>query len=101
MKKVGWREGSQVDGLVTASHVEHNRPMPDMIHFAMRRFGVEDANEVAKVGDSIIDIEEGKSAGCSLNIGITTGAHTREQMLTANPDYVIDNLMEILPLLDK
>jgi phosphonatase-like hydrolase len=101
MKKVGWMEGNQVDGLVTASHVQNNRPKPDMIHYAMERFGLKDAGEVAKVGDSIIDIEEGQSAGCGLNVGITTGAQTRAQMLSAKPDYVIDHLLEILPLLNR
>jgi phosphonatase-like hydrolase len=101
VKKLGWKPGVEFDGLVTATDVAKNRPNPDMILFAMKQFNITDAGEVVKVGDSIIDIEEGKNAGCSLNIGITTGAHTQEQLLSANPDYVIDNLLELLPLVDK
>lgn len=97
--KLGWEKGVEFDSLVTATDVQHNRPYPDMILLAMRQFGINDAHEVAKVGDSIIDIEEGANAGCGLNIGITTGAHTREQLSTANPDRIIDNLLELLPLL--
>jgi phosphoglycolate phosphatase-like HAD superfamily hydrolase len=89
----------EYDSLVTATDVEHNRPDPDMIWLAMKRFGITNAREVAKVGDSIIDIEEGKNAGCSLNIGITTGAHTFDQLQSAKPDYIINNLLELLPLL--
>jgi phosphonatase-like hydrolase len=100
MTKVGWEEGKQVDAVITASHVQNNRPLPDMIHYAMHQFGISSASEVAKVGDSIIDIDEGRNAGCSLNIGITTGAHTRAQMESANPDYIIDHLLELLPLLE-
>ncbi len=99
MKKVGWEEGNQVDALVTASHVAHNRPNPDMIEFAKKKFSLANSLEIIKVGDSAIDIEEGRNAGCAVTIGITTGAQTREQMQLANPDYVIDSLMEILPLL--
>jgi phosphoglycolate phosphatase-like HAD superfamily hydrolase len=66
---------------------------------AMTRFGIEKAADVAKVGDSIIDIEEGKNAGCSLTIGITTGAHTFEQLQQAKPDHIINNLLELLPFL--
>jgi phosphonatase-like hydrolase len=97
--KLGWEKGVQYDSLVTATDVDHNRPDPDMIWLAMERFGITNAREVAKVGDSIIDIEEGKNAGCSLNIGITTGAHTFEQLQSAKPDHIINNLLELLPLL--
>lgn len=72
-----------------------------MILLAMQRFDIADARQVIKVGNSIIDIEEGRNAGCALNIGITTGAHTAGQLLSANPDYIIDDLLELLPLLDK
>jgi phosphonatase-like hydrolase len=99
INKLGWERGVQYDSLVTATDVDHNRPDPDMIWLAMERFGIVDALEVAKVGDSIIDIEEGKNAGCSLNIGITTGAHTFGQLQTAKPDHIINNLLELLPLL--
>ena len=97
--KLGWKQGVEFDGLVTATDVPRNRPYPDMIRLAMKDFGIVDPLEVAKVGDSVIDIEEGVNAGCSLNIGITTGAHTRQQLQSVKPDYIIDNLLELLPLL--
>ena len=99
LNKLGWEMGVEYDSLVTATDVGHNRPNPDMIWLAMERFGITDAHEVAKVGDSIIDIEEGKNAGCSLNVGITTGAHTFDQLQSAKPEYIINNLLELLPLL--
>ena len=100
IKKLGWEAGVDFDALVTASDVSKNRPDPDMIYFAMEKFGIKDGAEVAKVGDSIIDIQEGQNAGCSLSIGITTGAHTSEQLLSAKPDFVINDLIELLPLID-
>ena len=100
LKKLTWHEGQEIDGLVTATDTQRNRPEPDMIDFAMKRFGVTDPSAVAKVGDSIIDIEEGRNAGCGLCIGITTGAHTRKQLHSAQPDFIIDHLSELLPLLD-
>lgn len=98
-EKLGWKEGTDFACLVTATDVEQNRPSPDMILFAMKHFHLTDASEVVKVGDSIIDIEEGKNAGCGLNIGITTGAHTYEQLQSAHPDAIINNLMELLPFI--
>jgi len=99
VQKLGWKLGTDFDSLVTANDVDKNRPNPDMILLAMKRFGISNAAEVVKVGDSIIDIEEGKNAGCSLSIGITTGAHTFEQLQTAHPDHIINNLIELLPLI--
>ncbi len=100
LSKLGWAKGVTFDDIVTASDVVGTRPKPDMIFHAMKLCGISDPKEVLKIGDSIIDIEEGKNAGCSLNIGITTGAHSREQLQTAQPDYVIDRLSEILPLIE-
>ncbi|MDX2248176.1 MAG: phosphonatase-like hydrolase [Bacteroidia bacterium] len=99
LRKLGWEEGRQIDGLVTASQVKNSRPAPDMIFLARDRFGIKDNTAIAKVGDSIIDIEEGQSAGCGLNIGVTTGAHTEAQLLSANPDKIIHRLSEILDML--
>lgn len=99
LEKLRWESGNQIDGLITAADVVNNRPDPDMILLAMERFGITNAADVAKVGDSITDIEEGKNAGCSLCIGITTGAHTYEQLAAAHPDRIINHLAELLPLL--
>ncbi|NGM64104.1 HAD-IA family hydrolase [Sphingobacterium sp. SGR-19] len=100
LNRLGWRVKKDIDALVTADDVPQNRPHPDMIKFAMHMLGITAGHEVVKVGDSIIDITEGKNAGCRLTIGITTGAHTAEQLKTANPSYIVNNLMDILPLLD-
>lgn len=99
LDKLEWKEGKDFDLLVTATDVSRNRPDPDMIELAMERFNIKDGSHVVKVGDSTIDIEEGKNAGCGLSIGITTGAHTAAQLQTANPDHIIDNLMDLLPLI--
>jgi len=99
LQKLDWQIGLQIDELITASNVTNNRPYPDMIWLAMKEFRITDSNEVVKVGDSIIDIEEGKNAGCGLSIGITTGAHTYQQLASANPNAIINNLGELLPLL--
>jgi len=99
LKKLGWVAGKDFDALITASEVSQNRPEPDMILLAMKQYEIADGSAVMKVGDSSIDIEEGQNAGCSLSIGITTGAHTREQLQNANPNAVIDHLMQILEII--
>lgn len=100
VKKLGWKKGIEFDSLITSSDVEKNRPDPEMIDLAMDIYGVIDPKKVMKVGDSIIDIEEGQNAGCGLNVGITTGAHTFLQLQSANPDYIINDLLELVPIID-
>jgi phosphonatase-like hydrolase len=100
LTKLGWVKGEHYDGLITASDVTRNRPEPDMIVLAMEQCGITDPKQVIKVGDSTIDIEEGRNAGCLFNIGITTGAHTHEQLASVQPDYIINNLLELLPIIE-
>jgi phosphonatase-like hydrolase len=99
LNKINWHKGREYDDLITASDVEKNRPEPDMILLAMQKYEITKPDVVAKIGDSIIDIEEGKNAGCGLTIGITTGAHTYEQLKTAEPDYIINKLEDMLQLI--
>jgi phosphonatase-like hydrolase len=99
LQKLGWQEGGQIDALVTASDVVRTRPHPDMIEKAMQLFGIAHGGQVAKIGDSAIDIEEGKNAGCGLTVGITTGAQTEAQLQVAQPHFIIHHLSALLPLL--
>lgn len=96
MQQVGWTIPQTVDGLVTASDVTQGRPHPDMILAAMQLTGITDPQVVAKVGDSVIDIEEGINAGCGLVAGVITGAQTYTQLATVNPTYIFKNLTELL-----
>jgi len=99
LDKMDWVEGKQYDVLVTADDVVLGRPNPDMIVEAMMKLNVQQEELVLKAGDSIIDIEEGKNANCGITIGVTTGAHTRQQLLSANPTHVLDSLTELKQLL--
>ena len=98
--KLGWKKDLQFDFLVTASDVDQARPKPDMIFKAMELTEISDAKAVLKIGDSAIDIEEGKNAGCGLTVGITKGAQTKEQIQVAHPDFIIEGLSELPSLLN-
>lgn len=97
--KLKWKQGVEFDYVITADDVERGRPFPDMINLAMKKTGIDDPSQVVKVGDSMIDIEEGRSANCTLSIGVTTGAQSREILEAAKPDYIIDSLEEILTII--
>lgn len=99
LEKIQWRQFVHYDLLVTATDVKNSRPAPDMIHFAMNLFSIEDPKRIIKIGDSQIDIEEGKNANCLYSIGVTTGAQTRSQLQEAAPDYIFDNLKELINII--
>ena len=100
IEKLRWQQGRDFDFLITADDVSKGRPHPDMIKLAMKKTRITNANQVLKAGDSAIDIEEGKNAGCGLSIGVTTGAQTAEQLNSAHPDYIVDQLHDILAYIE-
>lgn len=99
LKRLRWDNSDLIDLTVCASDVQRGRPHPDMIELAMHKLGITDPKTIIKVGDSTVDIEEGLNANCLHSIGITTGAHTEEQLRAAKPTAIIHNLIEILDFL--
>ena len=96
---LGWSVGNQIDALVTANDVDNGRPAPDMITLAMKQFNIENSQQVLKVGDSGIDIEEGKNAECGLVLGVLSGAQNEQQLVKYEPDAVLSKLTELKALI--
>ncbi len=96
LDKMAWRAGEHYDFLATADDVPAGRPAPDMIHRLMEMADVELPHFVAKAGDSAVDIEEGRRADCGLTVGVTTGAQSREQLVAAGADLVVDDLASLV-----
>ncbi len=78
-----------IDMIVAVEDVEHAKPAPDMVLKILAATGTAKA-ETMIVGDTTFDIGMGKSAGCA-TCGVTYGNHSREQLLTASPDYIADS----------
>jgi phosphoglycolate phosphatase-like HAD superfamily hydrolase len=72
-----------------------------MIKTLIRDLQISSASNILKVGDTEVDVEEGRNAGCGVVVSVTTGAYTREQLETYNPDFIIDDLNELLPIIEK
>ena len=94
-----WMQRGLIDEYISSDEVREGRPRPFMIQQLMKNAEIKNTNEVAKIGDTVVDIEEGRNAGCGLVIGITTGALSRKQLELSNPDYVIDRLSELKTLI--
>ena len=100
VKRFAWKEKGLVDDIIASDEVEQGRPYSFMIRQLMQRAGIENPGEVAKIGDTEVDVEEGRNAGCGLVVAVTTGACTREQLKEHTPDHIIDNLHELTDLIN-
>ncbi|MDR6921432.1 MULTISPECIES: HAD-IA family hydrolase [Chryseobacterium] len=94
LSKLQWKENIHFDALITADDVSESRPSPEMINLAMRKFNIAEPGSVLKAGDSVIDIEEGKNAGCGLTIAVLSGAQNRKELEKAEPDYIFNTISE-------
>ena len=94
-----WQKDGLIDDLIATDEVAEGRPQPHMIRALMARQGLDDAARVIKIGDTEVDIREGRNAGAGLVIGVTTGAYSRAALQAHAPDLIIDSLSELLPLL--
>ena len=96
IKRLQWREKGLIDFLIGSDQVEFGRPQPLMVNRIMEVLNIQDPKEVAKVGDTEVDIREGKAAHCKYVIGVTTGTFTRSELEKYEPTHIIDHISEIL-----
>ena len=101
LKRLGWVEGKQVDVVIASDEVENGRPHSDMIRNIMKKLDIHDPEQVVKIGDTEVDIEEGRNAGCGIVIGVTTGAYSREQLKLYHPDHIIDSLADLSRIIQQ
>jgi phosphonatase-like hydrolase len=99
--RLNWVENGLIDYVVGSDEVELGRPYPYMIQKMMAESGIENAKEVAKVGDTEVDIREGQNAGCKYVVGITTGTFTRQELEKYNPTHIIDNIAQVLEIINQ
>lgn len=98
LKRLGWDHAIFIDEVICSDEVPQGRPHPDMIEKLMEKLHIVYPEDVAKVGDTKVDIEEGRNAGCGVVVGVSTGAYTKAQLMKCQPDYIIDSL-DLLPSL--
>ena len=77
LQATGWGQNA-TRAVVCSDDVMQGRPAPYMIFHAMENVGVTDVHRVAVVGDTALDLQAGWNAGVRWNIGVWSGAHSRE-----------------------
>lgn len=81
-----------IHAYISSSQVEQGRPSPHMIHQLMKELNISTTQMVAKVGDTALDIEEGKNAQCGLTIGVLSGADDYHSLKTAGADFILPDI---------
>ncbi|MCW3463353.1 HAD hydrolase-like protein [Chitinophaga nivalis] len=96
LERVGWVKQGLVNAVATSDEVTYGRPYPYMIYRIMQELEICSIDTVAKIGDTVSDLEEGTNAGCRYVVGVTTGAYTREELAKGPHTHLVANLDELL-----
>lgn len=75
------------------------KPNPESLFHIMKLHGATCEN-TAYIGDSNVDISLGKAGGV-FSAGVTWGFRTKEELLTAGADAIVDNTDELYNVLSK
>ncbi|MBK8192031.1 MAG: HAD hydrolase-like protein [Lewinellaceae bacterium] len=111
LDKLGWLAGldaaykggpgSVIDYSVASDEVPQGRPAPFMIQKAMSVFGIDDPQQVVKVGDTPVDLAEGRNAGCLFSLAVVNGTHSRAELELFDHDGLLSSLRELPAMLEK
>ncbi len=102
LARLGWDgPASPIDATITSDEVPRGRPYPDMITQLRQRAGGILAHEVAKVGDTAVDLQEGTMAGCGLVVGVLSGGHDSAMLSEQPHDALLNSVADLPALIDE
>ena len=81
------------DTIVTYEETERHKPLPDPVHLALKRLGIE-ATHALFVGDSPHDMLSGRAAGVR-TAAAQWGPFTDEQLAPSNPTYWLTRMDDL------
>ena len=100
VSQLGWLDKGLLDYVGSAEKVGVGRPNPKMIHDAMEQLNITDGQKVLKIGDTVVDVQEGKNAG-AWTVAVLTGSQTEAQLMAAAPDYILSSIRELTTLIPR
>ena len=98
ISRLGWLDKGLLDYVGSAEQIGVGRPNPKMIHDAMQKLDITDGGKVIKIGDTVVDVQEGKNAG-AWTVAVLTGSQTEAQLIAAEPDCILSSIRELRPLI--
>ncbi len=93
------RLDSLFDVVVTLDDVKKPKPDPEPIELALKLIG-SSADETIMVGDNSHDILAGKNAGTK-TAGVAWALKGREYLEQYGPDYMLDNMRDLLAIVES
>ncbi|KIO76959.1 phosphonoacetaldehyde hydrolase [Pedobacter lusitanus] len=99
ISRLAWED--KIDVMAASDDVKNGRPYPDMINQIKAQLNILPTDQVVKVGDTEVDINEGINAGCKYVIAITTGAFTRQELEPHHPTHIIDDISEVITIINS
>lgn len=94
---VDFIKGFHLDDIITfvvaAEDVKHAKPDAEPVIKTLKHYGMK-AEDAVVIGDTHFDILMGRNAGCT-TIGVTYGNGSRESLIEAGADMVVDDFAEI------
>ncbi len=105
LNKLGWMAGLDkqyvggtgtiIDYSISSEDVPLGRPEPFMIQKIMSVFGITDPKQVIKIGDTPVDLAEGRNAGCAASLAVVNGTHSRIELEVLENDGLLPTLREL------
>ena len=83
--------------LIASDSTTRHKPDPEPVLAALEKLGAESAR-ACFVGDSPYDIQAGRAAGVHA-VGVTWGAFTRETLIDAGAEVILQHPSELVPYL--
>lgn len=80
--------------IIAAEDVKHAKPDAEPVEKTLKHYGLKPEDAVV-IGDTHFDILMGRNARCA-TIGVTYGNGSRESLVEAGADYVVDDFAETL-----
>ena len=100
ISQLGWLDKGLLDYVGSAEQIGVGRPNPKMILDAMEQLNITDGSKVLKIGDTVVDVQEGKNAG-AWTVAVLTGSQTEAQLRAAAPDYILSSIRELRTLIPR
>ncbi|MGW5351318.1 phosphonatase-like hydrolase [Streptomyces sp. NPDC004031] len=94
---LGWQD--LADLTLCPADAGRGRPHPDMVLTALLRTGTGAVRQVAAAGDTASDVRSALRAGAAVAAGVTTGAHTADQLHAAGATHVLASVADLPALL--
>lgn len=90
--------GDLVNVAVGTSDTIRPKPEIDSIKYLYENLNIKEEDEVYFIGDSEVDIQTAKNASIPI-ISVTWGFRPKEELVTHNPDYIVDEPNEIYDII--